>query len=192
MAKKTKIPDIEHPQGTGFARRTDFRWLTVGVVVFVLLAVVLPTPDSMFSKAESLYGDLPSQSQTTTSVATMAHNIKVTMALLAMCVVFFATEAVPLPAVALSIGLVQLLFGLTPPVKIVASYAHDAVWFIAGSLALGATLIKYGLDKRIGIIVINMAGTNIRWIIVGLLLGTSFVCLSEFVFAEFQTIFKGS
>ena len=103
----------------------------------------------------------------------MAYNIKVTMALLAMCVVFFATEAVPLPAVALAIGLVQLLFGLTPPMRIVASYAHDAVWFIAGSLALGATLIKYGLDKRIGIIVINLAGTNIRWIVVGLLLGTS-------------------
>jgi len=127
----------------------------------------------MFTKAESMYGQMSSAAQAKTSVETMAYNIKVTMALLAMCVVFFATEAVPLPAVALAIGLVQLLFGLTPPMRIVASYAHDAVWFIAGSLALGATLIKYGLDKRIGIIVINLAGTNIRWIVVGLLLGTS-------------------
>ncbi len=173
MAKKSKNPDIEHPQGTGFARRTDFRWLSVGVIVFILLAVFLPTPDSMFTKAESMYGQMSSAAQAKTSVETMAYNIKVTMALLAMCVVFFATEAVPLPAVALAIGLVQLLFGLTPPMRIVASYAHDAVWFIAGSLALGATLIKYGLDKRIGIIVINLAGTNIRWIVVGLLLGTS-------------------
>jgi sodium-dependent dicarboxylate transporter 2/3/5 len=90
-----------------------------------------------------------------------------------MCVVFFATEAVPLPAVALSIGLIQLFFGITEPSRIVSTYAHDAVWFIAGSLALGSTFIKYGVDKRIGMVVINAAGTNIRRIIIGLLLGTS-------------------
>ncbi len=165
--------DIDHPQGTGFARRTDFRWLTVGVTVFVLLAIVLPTPDSMFTKAESMFEKLTPDAQAETSIPVMAYNIKITMALLGMCVVFFATEAVPLPAVALAIGLVQLLFGLTPPLRIVASYAHDAVWFIAGSLALGATLIKFGLDKRIGIIVIKLAGTKINRIVFGLLLGTS-------------------
>ena len=73
----------------------------------------------------------------------MLHLIgKLTMALLATCVVFFATEAVPMPAVALLIGLVQLFFGITSPSILAKTYAHDAVWFIAGSLALGATLVK--------------------------------------------------
>ena len=76
---------------------------------------------------------------------------------LATCVVFFATEAVPMPAVALLIGLVQLFFGITAPKTIALTYAHDAVWFIAGSLALGATLVKYGLDKRVGMLVVNLA-----------------------------------
>lgn len=171
--KKNKKKKKDESQGTGFARKTDFRWLSVGVAIFILLALILPTPQSMIDKAQSMYDSLSPEKQASTTAAEMAYHIKVIMALLAMCVVFFATEAVPLPAVALSIGLVQLLFGITPPMKIVASYAHDAVWFIAGSLAIGATLIKYGLDKRIGILVINMSGTKLRNIIFGLLLGTS-------------------
>ena len=49
-----------------------------------------------------------------------------------------------MPAVALFIGLIQLFFGITDPKMIAITYAHDAVWFIAGSLALGATLLNMG------------------------------------------------
>ena len=108
-------------QGTGFARKTDFRWLAVGIIVFVLLALILPMPESMLAKAQTLCDNLSPEAQLNTSPENMANHIKIIMALLAMCVVFFATEAVPLPAVALSIGLVQLLFGVTPPMRIVAS-----------------------------------------------------------------------
>tara|TARA_B100000315_G_scaffold97278_1_gene89440 strand:- start:2997 stop:4427 length:1431 start_codon:yes stop_codon:yes gene_type:complete len=103
----------------------------------------------------------------------LAMNIKVIIALLAMCVIFFATEAIPMPAVALVIGLVQVFFGITVPAKIVGTYAHDAVWFIAGSLAIGATLVKYGLDKRVGMLVIKISGTKTRMIVVGIVLGTA-------------------
>ena len=102
-----------------------------------------------------------------------ALSIQLTIALLATCVIFFATEAVPMPAVALFIGLIQLFFGITDPKMIAITYAHDAVWFIAGSLALGATLVKYGLDKRVGMLVVNLAGTKTRSIVIGILLGTA-------------------
>jgi sodium-dependent dicarboxylate transporter 2/3/5 len=78
-----------------------------------------------------------------------------------------------LPAVALIIGLVQLFFGITPPAKIVSTYAHDAVWFIAGSLAIGSTLVKYNLDKRIGMVVVNLSGTNTRMVVLSIILGTA-------------------
>ena len=162
----------QEEQGTGFAKRTDFKWLGIGVAIFIGL-VLMPTPQSMVDHAETMYQQMSASSQADTSVEEIAANIQVIIALLSMCVVFFATEAVPLPAVALSIGLIQLFFGITEPTRIVSTYAHDAVWFIAGSLALGATFIKYGVDKRIGMVVINAAGTNIRRLIIGLLLGTS-------------------
>ena len=151
----------------GFAKKTDFKWLGVGLVVFILIAFAMPLPESMLSKAAEVFGG------TGADVIQKAVHIKLIIALLATCVIFFATEAVPMPAVALIIGLVQLFFGITEPSRIVSTYAHDAVWFIAGSLALGSTLVKYGLDKRVGMLVINLAGTKTRMIVIGILIGTA-------------------
>tara|TARA_X000000950_G_scaffold184173_1_gene223037 strand:- start:752 stop:2296 length:1545 start_codon:yes stop_codon:yes gene_type:complete len=158
----------------GFAKTTDFKWLGIGVLIFFLIGFVLPTPQSMIDKAVDIFPNLSDSHQSFVgSSDALAIHIKLTMALLATCVVFFATEAVPMPAVALLIGLVQLFFGITSPSLLAKTYAHDAVWFIAGSLALGATLVKYGLDKRVGMLVVNLAGTKTRSIVVGILLGTA-------------------
>ena len=158
----------------GFAKTTDFKWLGIGVLIFLLIGFVLPTPQSMIDKALDIFPNLSDSHQSFVgSSDVLAVHIKLTMALLATCVVFFATEAVPMPAVALLIGLVQLFFGITSPSTLAKTYAHDAVWFIAGSLALGATLVKYGLDKRVGMLVVNLAGTKTRSIVVGILLGTA-------------------
>ena len=158
----------------GFAKTTDFKWLGIGELIFLLIGFVLPTPQSMIDKAVDIFPNLSdSHKSFVGSSDVLAVHIKLTMALLATCVVFFATEAVPMPAVALLIGLVQLFFGITSPSILAKTYAHDAVWFIAGSLALGATLVKYGLDKRVGMLVVNLAGTKTRSIVVGILLGTA-------------------
>ncbi|MDP6736725.1 MAG: SLC13 family permease, partial [Nitrospinaceae bacterium] len=151
----------------GFAKTTDFKWLGVGIAVFALLAL-MPTPESMADKARELFAGAPPE-----VIAQKAQNMKIIIALLGTCTVFFATEAIPMPAVALLIGLVQLFFGITEPSKIVGTYAHDAVWFIAGSLAIGSTLVKFGLDKRIGMLVVKLSGTKTRNIVLGLLLGTA-------------------
>ena len=90
----------------GFAKTTDFKWFGIGVLIFILIGLILPTPDSMLAKAKDLFGTDPSA-----DVNLKATHIQLTIALLATCVVFFATEAVPMPAVALLIGLVQLFFG---------------------------------------------------------------------------------
>ena len=164
MAEK----DNEQSNSGGFAKTTDFKWLGIGLALFALIAFIMPMPESMVLKAEELF-----KGQAGVDVALKATHIKIIIALLSTCVVFFATEAVPMPAVALLIGLIQLFFGITDSRNIVGTYAHDAVWFIAGSLALGATLVKYGLDKRVGMLVINLAGTKTRMIVIGILLGTA-------------------
>ena len=155
-------------QSGGFAKTTNFKWLAMGIAVFILLAL-MPTPESMLTKAKELFGgDL-----SLAAVAQKAYNMKIIIALLGACTVFFATEAIPMPAVALIIGLVQLFFGITEPSRVVQTYAHDAVWFIAGSLAIGSTLVKYGLDKRIGMLVVRLSGNKTRNIVLGLILGTA-------------------
>ena len=152
----------------GFAKTTNFKWLAIGLALFAIIAFMMPMPASMTAKAEALFSDLDPA-----TIALKARHMKIIIALLAACVVFFATETAPLPAVALIIGLVQLFFGITPPAQIVSTYAHDAVWFIAGSMALGATLVKYGLDKRIGMLVVNLSGTKTRMVVFSIILGTA-------------------
>ncbi len=153
--------------GGGFDKTTDFKWFGIGLLVFVLIWA-MPTPESMTAKAQDLFSELSAE-----EISNKAFNMKIIIALLGCCTVFFATEALPMPAVALFIGLVQLFFGITEPKYVVATYAHDAVWFIAGSLAMGATMVKYGLDKRIGMLVMNLAGTKVRNIVLGILVGTA-------------------
>jgi sodium-dependent dicarboxylate transporter 2/3/5 len=157
----------EKESGAGFDKTTDFKWLGIGLLVFVIIWA-MPTPDSMITKAQELFSDLNAD-----QIAEKAFNMKIIIALLGCCTVFFATEALPMPAVALFIGLVQLFFGITEPKNVVATYAHDAVWFIAGSLAMGATMVKYGLDKRIGMLVMNLSGTKVKNIVLGILVGTA-------------------
>ncbi|MBA64898.1 MAG: anion transporter [Candidatus Marinimicrobia bacterium] len=168
------MSDTNNNNSGGFAKTTDFKWLGIGVIIFLLIGFLIPTPQSMIDKAVEIFPNLSDSHQNFVGNSDqLAIHIKLTMALLATCVVFFATEAVPMPAVALLIGLVQLFFGITSPSVLAKTYAHDAVWFIAGSLALGATLVKYGLDKRVGMLVVNLAGTKTRSIVVGILLGTA-------------------
>ena len=162
------MSNSEQNSSGGFAKTTNFKWLAIGIILFIIVGFIMPTPASMTAKAEALFTDLD-----TATIVQKATHIKIIIALLSACVVFFATEAVPMPAVALIIGLVQLFFGITPSSRIVSTYAHVAVWFIAGSLAIGATLVKYGLDKRIGMLMVNLSGTKTRKIVLGILLGTA-------------------
>ena len=85
---------------------------------------VMPTPESMTAKAQDLFSELSAE-----EISNKAFNMKIIIALLDAVQV---ATALPMPAVALFIGLVQLFFGITEPKNVVATYAHDAVWFIAG------------------------------------------------------------
>ncbi len=35
----------------GFAKTTDFKWLGIGLLVFILIAFIMPTPESMIQKS---------------------------------------------------------------------------------------------------------------------------------------------
>ena len=70
----------------GFAKTTDFKWFGIGVLIFILIGLLLPTPESMLAKAKDIFGSDPS-----IDVALKATHIQLTIALLATCVVFFAT-----------------------------------------------------------------------------------------------------
>ncbi|HIA95199.1 MAG TPA: hypothetical protein EYO16_07960, partial [Candidatus Marinimicrobia bacterium] len=80
------MSDSNNNNSGGFAKTTDFKWLGIGLLVFILIAFIMPTPESMTQKAQELFG-----SDASMDVSQKATHIQLTMALLAMCVVFFAT-----------------------------------------------------------------------------------------------------
>ena len=51
------MSDTNNNNSGGFAKTTDFKWFGIGAIVFILIGILLPTPDSMTAKAQELFGD---------------------------------------------------------------------------------------------------------------------------------------
>jgi len=82
------------------------------------------------------------------------------MAKLTVCILFLAaflwgTEALPLGATDILVGVLLYLFAILPINEISKAYMKDAVFFIFGILAVAVGVAKTGLDKRIGLILLS-------------------------------------
>ena len=93
------MADQEQNNSGGFSKTTNFKWLAVGIALFTVIGFVIPTPTSMIEKAAAMGQNLSAD-----QIAANAKNVQIIIALLSACVIFFATEAIPMPAVALLIG----------------------------------------------------------------------------------------
>lgn len=91
-----------------------------------------------------------------------------TLALLAVVFIFFVTEPIPLPGVALFIAISEVLLGLAKPNVVAQSFMNDSVFFIMGSLMIATALVKQNLDKRIALAIVRITGPRADRIILGL------------------------
>ncbi|MCF8010988.1 MAG: DASS family sodium-coupled anion symporter [Clostridiales bacterium] len=90
------------------------------------------------------------------------------LGLMAFVVICFFTEAIPLPAVALTIGSYQVLTGITSFDKVTQTFMGDAVAFIMGALMIGAVLVKHGIHNRIALLILKVSGTNVTRVSLGI------------------------
>lgn len=94
-----------------------------------------------------------------------AWHIKVAVALAAFVVVCFITEAMPLPGVAFSIGLILVFTGVVSREEVAQLFWSDACWFIMGSLMFAVAFVKTGVDKRICLLLFRkLAKPRVVWI----------------------------
>ena len=70
-----------------------------------------------------------------------------------------------MPAVAILILILEVIFGIDTPNGVSESFMSDAVFFIMGSLMLAVAIVSQGLDKRLALGIIRMTG-NKTWRIV--------------------------
>jgi sodium-dependent dicarboxylate transporter 2/3/5 len=89
---------------------------------------------------------------TSREVAQMA---KVMVAILFLAAFLWGTEALPLGATDIMVGVMLYLFGILPINEISQAYMKDAVFFIFGILVVAVGVAKTGLDKRIGLILLS-------------------------------------
>ena len=122
-----------------FARR----WLILGLLVGLVI-LLLPTPDGLTPEGHRA------------------------LALLAVAVIFFITEPIPLPATALLIAVGQVLLNLGLPNDVARSFMSDSVFFIMGSLMISVAIVKQNLDKRIAFALLRVTGPSVTRIAFGI------------------------
>jgi len=118
------------------------KWLLVGFLLGGVMQA-LPTPPGLTHEGMEVL--------TITVVATL----------------FFITEAVPLPTVALMIAVFQVLLLGIPSKEVARSFMSDSVFFIMGSLMLAVAIVKQNLDRRIALFILNLTGPKISRIVFG-------------------------
>lgn len=90
---------------------------------------------------------------------------------------WWVTEAVPIPVTAL---LPILLFPLTGALDIAsttAAYGDKYVFLYLGGFLLAIAIEKWNLHRRIALNIINLIGTNIKFIILGFMVATAFLSM---------------
>ncbi len=102
-----------------------------------------------------------------------------TLALVIVAFLFFVTEPIPLPGVALFIAVSQVLLGLAKPAAVAQSFMSDSIFFIMGSLMIATALVKQNLDKRIALAIVRVTGPRTDFVILGLVADSAL--LSSFI-----------
>ena len=85
----------------------------------------------------------------------VAQMAKTTVCVLFLAAFLWGTEALPLGATDVMVGVLLYLFTILPINEISKAYMTDAVFFIFGILAVAVGVAKTGLDKRIGLILLS-------------------------------------
>lgn len=136
---------------------TDFRpaqrlGLILGAIVFVVL-LVLPPPASL---------GVPGWR--TAAVGTLM-------------AIWWMTEAIPIPATALlPLALFPLLGVLDMPTA-AAPYANELIFLFMGGFLLAAAMERWGLHKRIALVIMSRVGTSPSRLVLGFMLATGFISM---------------
>ena len=88
-----------------------------------------------------------------------------TLIIVIIALILIIGEVIPLPAVAILILILEVIFGVDTPNGVASSFMSDAVFFIMGSLMMAVAIVSQGLDKRLALGIIKLTG-NKTWRIV--------------------------
>ncbi len=96
-----------------------------------------------------------------------------TLALGAFMLIWWVTEAVPLPVTALLPLTLLPVIGVLPLKEAAAPYANPVVFLFMGGFMIALAMERWGLHRRIALNIVRLTGTNANGIILGFMLATA-------------------
>jgi sodium-dependent dicarboxylate transporter 2/3/5 len=79
-------------------------------------------------------------------------------AILGLVVVYWVTEAIPVPATALAALALCALLGVAPPREVFSAFSSPTIFLFIGSFILARAMTVHGLDRRFALRVLSIGG----------------------------------
>lgn len=131
--------------------------LIIGIIVFIIL-LVMPTPSGLSVLGQKV------------------------LAVSILMIIFWMTEAIPIPITALLPILLFPLLGITGSkgqneIQLFTHYAYPTVYLVLGVGFLATAMEKWGLHRRMALSIVMKVGSKPNRIILGFILATTFVSM---------------
>jgi sodium-dependent dicarboxylate transporter 2/3/5 len=168
----------------GFEKYRHITGFILGPLLFFLI-IFANTPEAFIQNAKSL---LPSGSSNQ-ELLQLAYGTKVTLALLVLMVVWWVTEAVPIPVTALLPGIVLPLFHVTgffnnklfqfTGKNILLNYANPIIFLFLSGFLLAAAMQKWKLDRRLTLFILTRGNiaNNTKYVLLGMISVSAFLSM---------------
>ena len=107
----------------------------------------------------------------------VSHNAKLVLAVAALMITWWVTEAIPMPVVAMLPLILFPLMGIESIQETAASYGDSIIFLFLGGFMIGLAIEKWNLHTRIALFIIRATGTSGDRIVLGFILATGFLSM---------------
>jgi solute carrier family 13 (sodium-dependent dicarboxylate transporter), member 2/3/5 len=99
------------------------------------------------------------------------------LAIAVWMIIWWVTEALPMPVVALMPLILFPLLGVATTKAVAAPYANEVIFLFMGGFMIGLAIEKWNLHKRIALSIVNLTGTSGNRIVLGFILSTGLISM---------------
>ena len=91
--------------------------------------------------------------------------IQKTLAVLALCAVWWGTEAVSIYATSLVPAVLLPMLGIMPLSEALSEYANRLVFLFLGGFIIARSMMKWGIDRRLALAILGRVGGDSRMLV---------------------------
>lgn len=151
-----------HEEGQGIGAWVAWIGLALGPVLAVVAYALLPAAE--VDEAGNIVRGLSDAGRATAAIGVLM-------------AVWWLSEAIPLSATALLPLVLFPMTGAAPMGKAAAPYADSVIFLFLGGFILGLGMERWGLHKRIALIVVMLVGTGPKRLIGGFMLASAMISM---------------